>query len=483
MFAGNPTDSWVGDTRLLRLSSIKFTKRVYMQAFDYDFFVIGAGSGGVRAARTAAALGVKTGIAEARFFGGTCVNVGCIPKKLYTYAAHARHDFEDSVGYGWRAAGVPEFDWALLKNNKDTEIGRLNGIYQNLLTNAGVDIHQCRATIVGPNSVRLGSQEVTARHILIAAGGRPSVPEFPGSEHALNSDDFFELTQQPRTALVVGGGYIATELAGVFAGLGTHVTLAHRGDMLLRGFDQDIQKFFTDAINSYVDLELNTQVAGIDVVGLGSERSYHVSFADGREIDVDVVLFATGRSPATTDMGLEQCGVALSPSGAVLVDANFQSSVPSIYAVGDVIDRVALTPVALAEGQALARRLFGKNTAASVSYDYIPSAVFSEPQIATVGLTEADARQHYGQIEVFKSQFRPLKHTLSGRQTQTFMKMLVDKHSDRVVGIHMAGADAAEIMQGMAVAMQAGVTKQQFDATIGIHPTAAEEFVTMRTPV
>lgn len=454
-----------------------------MQAYDYDFFVIGAGSGGVRAARIAAALGARTGIAEARFFGGTCVNVGCIPKKLYTYAAHARHDFEDSAGYGWRMDHAPKFDWGLLKQNKDKEIQRLNGIYENLLNSAGVEIHECRATIAGPHLVDLGSRQVTARHILLAVGGRPSIPEFPGSEHVLSSDDFFELSQQPRTAVVVGGGYIATELAGVFAGLGTSVTLVHRGDGLLRGFDHDIQQFFTDAIKDYVQLELNTQVARIDLNSPEAPHRYHVTFTDGRELQSDIVLFATGRSPATANLGLEQCGVVLSPTGAIEVDEYFETNVPGIYAVGDVIERVTLTPVALAEGQALARRLFAKSFAGAVSYDLIASAVFSEPQIATIGLTEAEARKRHGQIQVFKSQFRPLKHTLSGRQSASLMKMLVDTLTDRVVGIHMAGTDAAEIMQGMAVAMQAGATKQHFDETIGIHPTAAEEFVTMRTPV
>lgn len=449
-----------------------------MSNYEYDFFVIGAGSGGVRAARTAAALGARTGIAEARFFGGTCVNVGCIPKKLYTYAAHASHDFADSAAYGWHVATPPEFDWSLLKNNKDKEIKRLNGIYRNLLSSAKVDIHEGHARIAGPNRVAIGDREVTAQHILVAVGGQSFMPPVPGIEHAMDSDDFFELDSQPATVLIVGGGYIATELAGVFAGLGSQVTLAYRGELLLNGFDHDIRSFFTEAIQGYTNLKLNCNIERI--TSFADKKQ--VLFADGTQQAFDAVLFATGRVPATANMGLVDNGVELSDVGAVIVDKNFETSVPGVYAVGDVIDRVTLTPVALAEGQALARRLFG-GPEQRVSYDLIPAAVFSEPQIATVGMTEAEARSCHKNIDVYRSRFRPLRHTMTGRDSFSLMKMLVDKDSDRVVGLHMAGADAAEIMQGMAVALQAGATKSQFDLTIGIHPTAAEEFVTMRTPV
>ncbi len=449
-----------------------------MTHFDYDFFVIGAGSGGVRAARTAAALGARTGIAEARFFGGTCVNVGCIPKKLYTYAAHVSHDIADSAAYGWQMDTPPVFNWSQLKQNKDKEISRLNGIYKNLLSSAKVDIHEGRARISGPNRVAIGDREVTAQHILVAVGGQSFMPPIPGIEHAMDSDDFFELTRQPKTVLIVGGGYIATELAGVFAGLGSDVTLAYRGPQLLNGFDQDIRSFFTEAIKTYTRLKLNTDIERIVESGAQKEAW----FADGSRYAFDAVLYATGRVPATANLGLVDNGVTLSDMGAIIVDKNFETSSPGIYAVGDVIDRVTLTPVALAEGQALARRLFG-GPEQKVSYDLIPAAVFSEPQIATVGMTEAEARACHKQIDVYRSRFRPLKHTLTGRDSFSLMKMLVDRESDRVVGIHMAGADAAEIMQGMAVALQAGATKAQFDQTIGIHPTAAEEFVTMRTPV
>lgn len=455
-----------------------------MPQFDYDFFVIGAGSGGVRASRTAATLGARTAIAEERFFGGTCVNVGCIPKKLYTYAAQFSHHIRDAKAYGWQLATTPVFDWALLKQNKDKEINRLNGIYKNILNSAGVDIIEGRAVITGPNQIGIGDRVITAHHILVATGGRPESPAIPGIELALNSDDFFELTEQPKTVAVVGGGYIATELAGVFAGLGSHVHLIHRGDRLLRGFDTEIADFVTESMQTYSNLLLNTQVSRIGR-SAKSATGIVVHLDDQRELEVDQILFATGRKPNTQNMGLEAVGVRLGEGGEVLVNDQFESSVPGIYAVGDVIDRMALTPVALAEGQILARRLFAGDALRKqqLSYDLIPSAVFCEPQLATVGLTEAQARTKFPALKVFKSRFRPLKHTLTGAVEFTLMKMLVDGATDKVVGIHMAGTDAAEIIQGMAVALQAGATKADFDDTLGIHPTAAEEFVTMRTPV
>lgn len=450
-----------------------------MQNFDYDFFVIGAGSGGVRAARTAAALGARTAVAEARFLGGTCVNVGCIPKKLYTYAAHLTKELHESSAFGWTINGQADFDWATLKANKDKEISRLNGIYDNLLNNVNVTIHKEFATIAGPNLVRMGDKTVSARHILIAVGGQSYVPPIPGAEHAMTSDDFFELTSRPESVAIVGGGFIATELAGVFKGLGSKVTLIHRRDHLLTGFDEDIQEFYTSCARADFDLRLSTEV--LDIAKAASDSGYRLKLSDETELSTDAVLFATGRKPATGNLGLEALGIRLADSGAIVVNDDFETAVPGIYAVGDVIDRVALTPVALAEGQCLANRLFdGPRNA--VSYDLIPSAVFSHPQIATVGLTESKARQQFTDILVYKSRFRPLKYTLSKSENFTLMKMIVDQASDRVVGLHMIGDDAAEIVQGMAVAMQAGATKAHFDATIGIHPTSAEEFVTMRTP-
>lgn len=450
-----------------------------MQSFDYDFFVIGAGSGGVRAARTAAALGARTAVAEAQYLGGTCVNVGCIPKKLYTYAAHLTQELQESSAFGWTLNGQADFDWATLKANKDKEISRLNGIYDNLLNNVNVTIHREFATIAGPNLVRMGDNTVSARHILIAVGGQPYVPPIPGAEHAMTSDDFFELTSRPASVAIVGGGFIATELAGVFKGLGSKVTLIHRRDHLLTGFDEDIQAFYTDCARADFDLRLSTEV--LDIARSDSDSAYRLTLSDNTELSTDAVLFATGRKPATGKLGLEALGVGLTDSGAIVVNDDFETAVPGIYAVGDVIDRVALTPVALAEGQCLANRLFGGPRNA-VSYDLIPSAVFSHPQIATVGLTESKARQQFTDILVYKSRFRPLKYTLSRSENFTLMKMIVDRASDRVIGLHMVGDDAAEIVQGMAVAMQAGATKAHFDATIGIHPTSAEEFVTMRTP-
>lgn len=454
-----------------------------MQSFDYDFFVIGAGSGGVRAARTAASLGARTAIAEERFFGGTCVNVGCIPKKLYTYAASFSDACRDAEAYGWQVQ-KPAFEWSVLRRNKDNEIKRLNGIYQNLLKNAGVTIFNGRAEVTGPHQIRIGEEQVRARHILIATGGKSAMPEgIPGIELAMDSDDFFEITEQPKRVVVVGGGYIATELAAVFAGLGTQVELVHRGSKLLRGFDDDIAAFVTEAVSRYTNLRLETEITGIKA---NADKSLSVSFSNGQQIETDQILFATGRSPNSRDLGLEALGVKLNEKGAIVVDQNFETSVPGLYAVGDVIDRVALTPVALAEGQVLARRLFASEESlrnGAVSYDLVPSAVFCDPQVAVVGKTEAEARKAGKPLKIFKSRFRPLKHTLTGADEFTLMKLIVDKETDRVLGLHMAGADAAEIVQGFAVAMQAGATKADFDNTLGIHPTAAEEFVTMRTPV
>jgi glutathione reductase (NADPH) len=456
--------------------------------FDFDFFVIGAGSGGVRAARTAAALGARTAIAEQRFFGGTCVNVGCIPKKLYTYAAQFAHHWRDAKSYGWQTTALPAFNWQQLKDNKDKEIKRLNGIYRNILDASGVQIIEGRAVFEDPHKVRVGDQIFTARHILIATGGHSKLPDLPGIELAIDSDGFFELTEQPKRVMVVGGGYIATELAGVFAGLGSQVHLVHRGDILLGGFDKEIASFVTEAIASYTDLHLHSQVSKIEKVIKSNELGddLQVTLIDGKQITVDLVLFATGRAANTAGLGLEKIGVQMDKGGGVIVDEFYESSVPGVYAVGDVINRVTLTPVALAEGQLLARRLFRQPDVAApsaLSYELIASAVFSDPQLATVGLTEAQARELYPAVKVFKSRFRPLKHTLTGAAEFTLMKMLVDPVTDLVLGVHMAGTDAAEIIQGMAVALQAGATKADFDNTLGIHPTAAEEFVTMRTPV
>ncbi|MDT8428815.1 MAG: glutathione-disulfide reductase [Pseudomonadales bacterium] len=445
--------------------------------YDFDFFVIGAGSGGVRASRIAAALGARVGVAEERFLGGTCVNVGCVPKKLFSYAAHYHHDFADSQGFGWSFPQQPVLDWSILKENKDKEIKRLNGIYRKLLENAGVTLFENRATVRGPHSIQLGEQQITSRHILIATGGRPFIPDIPGSEMVMNSDDVFALESLPKSILIVGGGYIAVEFAGIFAGLGVETTLVNRGPTLLRGFDQDIQSNLLEEFKKYSRLKLECKVESIT----GSGQDLKVNFTDGSSQATNAVLYATGRLPNTTNLGLESAEVKLAKNGAVIVDEHFQTSCPSVFAVGDVIDRIALTPVALAEGEILARRLFADNQT-EMNYENIATAVFSQPNIATVGLTEEQARSKYDSIKVYKSRFTPLKHTLSGNSEKTFLKMLVESDSDRVLGIHMMGPDAGEIIQGLAVAMVAGASKKHFDQTIGIHPTTAEEFVTLRTP-
>ncbi len=448
-----------------------------MAEFDYDLFVIGAGSGGVRAGRMAAARGVKVAIAEDLYLGGTCVNAGCVPKKLYVYASHYAEGFHEAKGFGLDA-GEPRFDWATLRDNKKAEISRLNGIYGNLLRNAGCDIIDGRARVTGPHSVEVAGREYSAERILVATGGWPFVPEFPGSEHAITSNEVFDLDSFPRRVIVVGGGYIAVEFAGIFAGLGATTDLVYRGDMILRGFDREIREFTQQEVaKKGVNLCLNTNITRIDKQPDGTLVA---ELTDGRRLEADQILYATGRQPKTQGLGLEEAGVRLADNGAIVVDDNFQSSVPSIYAIGDVIDRIQLTPVALAEGMALVRHLYADGAPVSVDYELIPTAVFCQPNIGTVGLSEEQARERFERIDVYRSEFRALKHTLSGSDERTLMKMIVDSATDRVVGIHMVGADAGEIIQGFAVALKAGATKATFDSTIGIHPTAAEEFVTMR---
>ncbi len=449
-------------------------------SFDYDLFVIGAGSGGVRCARVSSELGAKVAVAEDRYLGGTCVNVGCIPKKLFVYASHYSHDFEDAASYGWNVGGTG-FDWETLRDNKDTEIKRLNGVYENLLNGSKVEIIEARATVTGPNEVSVGDRTVTARHILVATGGWPVVPDIPGREHAITSNEFFHMERWPRRILVVGGGYISVELTGILHGLGAEVTQLYRGPMFLRGFDDNVRSFLAEEmIGQGIDLRFDANVASIAPAGNDPGDGFVATLEDGTEIKTDAVLYATGRSPNTNGMGLEEAGVSLRKNGAVEVDDFFQTSVPSIHAIGDVIGRVALTPVAITEGIALAQTLFGagKN---SVDYANIPTAVFSQPPIGTVGLSEEKAREEHGEVDVYLSEFRPLRHTMTESGEQTLMKLIVSSKDDTVVGLHMVGPDAGEIIQGFAVALRCGATKAQFDATIGIHPTAAEEFVTMRT--
>lgn len=450
-----------------------------MSRYDFDYFVIGAGSGGTRSSRIAAAHGARVGVAEERYLGGTCVNVGCVPKKLLTYAAHFAEDFEDAAGFGW-TVGERTHSWKKLIENKNAEIERLNGIYERLIKGAGAQLFDARATLKGAHEVEVGGQTVTADKILIAVGGWPSIPDIPGKEHIVTSNEAFYLEEIPNRVVIVGGGYIAVEFAGIFNGLGSQVTQIHRGPKFLRGFDDDVRLFLAEEMaKKGIDLQLECEVRGISRCDDGS---FIVDLNHGDTIEADLVMYATGREPKTEGLGLEAAGVETTGNGAIKVDENFQTSVSNIFAIGDVIDRIQLTPVAIAEGHALADRLFGPK-GREVSYENVPSAVFSNPPIGTVGLTEEEARRKYGAVDIYKSSFRPMKHTLSGRHEQSLMKLIVDRGSDRVVGLHMVGPDAGEIVQGFAVALKAGATKADFDATIGIHPTAAEEFVTMRTPI
>lgn len=453
-----------------------------MRDFDFDLFVIGGGSGGVRAARMAAQRGARVALAEVAAMGGTCVNVGCIPKKLYSYAAHYAESFEESHGFGW-VGQAPTLDWELLKSNRATEIMRLNGIYLSLLKNSGVQIIEDWATLVDQHTVEVAGKPYSAKHILIATGGTPTVPELPGREHVITSNDIFDLTPFPQRLLVVGGGYIACEFASIFNGLGAHVTQAYRGAQVLRGFDDEVRAFVAaEMIKAGVSLQLNTDITAIHKTAQGLQ----VDLKSGPGLVVDSVLYATGREPLIGGLGLDDVGVAVNDAGAILVNAQYQTSVPSIYAVGDVTARLQLTPVALAEAMVVVDQLFGPaagKAPRSMSYDFIPTAVFTHPNIGTVGYSEAEAHEKFGNVSVYRSDFKSLKHTLSGSSERTLMKLVVEDATDRVVGLHMVGADAGEIVQGFAVAMKAGATKAIFDSTIGIHPTAAEEFVTMREAV
>jgi glutathione reductase (NADPH) len=450
-----------------------------MSQYDYDLFTIGGGSGGVRASRFAAQYGARVAIAEASYWGGTCVNVGCIPKKLLSYSAHFHEDFSDAAGFGW-SVGATRVDWRALIAAKDLEIARLNGIYRKLLTGAGAELIDGHARIEDAHTVSVNGKRYSAQHILVATGGKPTLPSIPGNELGITSDQFFHLAALPQRTIVLGGGYIAVELASILNGLGSEVTLVYRGKSLLRGMDTELGIFLAEEMRKKgVTILLENNIESITAEAGGSKQ---VRLVDGTKISVDCVLFATGRHANTSGIGLENAGVELKDSGAVSVDAHFCTSVASIHAIGDVIERVALTPVALAEGMVVAARLFGPDPR-TMSYDNIATAVFSHPQVATVGLSEEAARKKGMALRIFKSDFRALKHTMSGNAERSFMKLVVDAESDRVLGVHMVGAEAGEILQGFAVALQCGATKAQFDSTIGIHPTVAEEFVTMRTPV
>ena len=449
-----------------------------MNNYDFDLFIIGGGSGGVRAGRMAASFGARVAVAEERYLGGTCVNVGCIPKKLFSYAAHFAEDFEDGAGFGW-AVGERSFDWPTLVANKNQEIDRLNGIYDKLLVNAGATVLRGHAELQDAHSVTISAETYTSERILVATGGWPFVPEFPGSDYAITSNEAFFLEKLPSRVVVVGGGYIAVEFAGIFNGLGVETIQIYRGPLFLRGFDDDLRAFLAgEMIKKGVDIRFDTNVTEITKEG----DDYRVALDNGDHVACDLVMYATGRKPIINDLGLENCGVKVNKGGAVVVDANYRTNIESIYAIGDVTDRVNLTPVALAEGMALARHLY-KDEGRPVDYEYIPSAVFSQPNLGTVGYTETQARAKFGAVTIYKSSLTPLKHTLSGSDEKTLLKLIVDDASERVVGAHMVGPDAGETIQGLAVALKAGATKTMFDRTIGIHPTSAEEWVTMREPV
>jgi len=461
-----------------------------MNEFDCDLFVIGAGSGGVRASRMAAQRGARVVVAEGGALGGTCVNVGCIPKKLYSYAAHYGEMFEHSHGFGWKSE-KPQFDWALLQQRRAAEIKRLNGVYEGLLAGAGVrlmhgwarvlDAHTVVVKLAGSDS---GEVHVSARHILLATGGAPTPAVGPGAEWALSSDDMFDLTPFPQRLVVVGAGYIACEFASIFQGLGAQVTLLHRGPQLLRGFDQEAADFLASEMRKKgVDVRLNTTLQAAEKLG----ATQRLTLSDGSVVEADAVLHATGRRPRTEGLIAPDLNILLNPDGSVSVNAHLQTNVPSVYALGDLVGRKALTPVALAEGMYLVDQLFGraegKPAREPLDYALVPTAVFTHPQVASVGLSEEAALEKHGRVRVYRAEFKALQHTLSNSSERTLMKLLVDDASDRVVGMHMVGGEAAEVMQGFAVALQGGLTKAVFDRTIGIHPSSAEEFVTMREAV
>lgn len=446
--------------------------------YDYDLFVIGAGSGGVRASRMASSFGAKVAVCEDLYMGGTCVNVGCVPKKLYVYASEYSRHFNESKGFGW-TTGEIAFDWATLRDNKTEEISRLNGIYDGILSKANVEVIKGRGRIVDQNTVEVNGKKYTTERILLAVGGWPFIPDFEGREHVISSNEVFDLETFPKRLVVVGGGYIAVEFAGIFNGLGAEVTQLYRGDLFLGGFDNEVRDFAAQEIaKKGVNLRFNTDVTSIEKQ---ADQSLKVNLNDGSSIIADAVLYATGRKPQLDDLGIENVNITLSDKGYIKVNEQFQTSEPSIYALGDATGGMELTPVALEEGMTLARALYN-NQSYKIDYSNIATTVFCQPNIGTVGMTEEQARADYSNVVKYRSSFRAMKHTISGSDERTLMKLLVDGDTDKILGVHMVGPDAGEIMQGIAIAIKAGATKADFDATIGIHPTAAEEFVTMREP-
>jgi len=449
------------------------------ESFDFDLLVIGAGSGGVRAARMAAAKGKKVAIVEATDLGGTCVNVGCVPKKLFVYASQFPEFFQASRGYGWNQAQSPSFDWATLRDNKTAEIKRLNSIYQQLLDNSGATVIQGKARIESPYQVSVNKTLYSAKTIVIATGGWPYIPEFPGSELAISSNEMFYLDQLPKTAVIVGGGYIAVEFAGILNGLGVDTHLIYRGGQLLKSFDSEVASWVQKGMQDKgINLHLHSEVQSI----VKQDKRLHISLDNNQIITADIALYATGRKANTAELGLENTQIKTNKNGSITVDEKFQTTEPSIYALGDVIDRVQLTPVAIQQAMLLVEQLYGNNSD-KMDYNNIPTAVFSQPELATVGLSESQAEQSLSSIQIYKSDFKPMLNSLGGGSGRIFIKLIVDVKSDRVVGCHMVGDHAAEIIQGVAIAIKAGATKADFDATIGIHPSSAEELVTLRNPI
>ncbi len=447
-------------------------------SFDYDLFVIGGGSGGVRAARLTAEDGFRVGLAEEYRMGGTCVIRGCVPKKLMVYASEYSSHFEDAAGYGWRLGEIA-FDWDAFKAARDAEIDRLEGLYRANLARAGVEIFDARARLIDPHTVEVGGRKVTAKHILVATGGVPFVPEFPGSEHVITSNEVFHLPELPKRMLVVGGGYIACEFASIFNGLGVHVTQFYRGAQILRGFDDELRGHLAEEMQRRgVDLHVGTDV---EFVRRQENGSLFVKSADGREWSFDVILYATGRRPNTAGLGLEAAGVETGRFGEIRVDDYGRSSVPSVFAVGDVTNRVNLTPVAIREAVAFVETVFRGNPTPA-DHELVPTAVFTQPELGTVGKTEEEARDERP-VEVYLSAFRPMRNILAGRKERMLMKMIVCSETRQVMGVHLAGPAAAEMIQLAGVALGMGATKEDFDRTIAVHPTAAEELVLMKKPV
>ena len=446
-------------------------------SFDYDLFVIGAGSGGVRAARMSASHGAKVAVAEEYRVGGTCVIRGCVPKKLFVYASHFAEEFEDSAGFGWTVADA-KFDWPTLVKNKDAEIDRLNGIYIKNLEASGVEILQGRAIVKDANTVTLDGRDITAKYILVAVGGTPFMPQIEGVEHAISSNEAFHIEALPKDIIVVGGGYIAVEFAGIFNGLGVDTTLVYRGAQILRGFDNEVRDHLAaEMAVKGVSIKTESDIAAITK----TDNGYTVTYQDGSTQDTGLVMYATGRVPMTDGLGLENAGVELGAKGEIKVDAYSKTNIDSIYAVGDVTARAELTPVAIREGAAFAETVFNDNPLA-VDHSIIPTAVFSQPSIGTVGLGEEAAREAGLEIDVYAASFRPMKNTLSGNPEKMLMKLIVDKADDKVLGLHIVGPDSGEMIQAFGVAITMGATKAQFDATIAVHPTAAEELVTFKQP-